>query len=372
MSSMDMVSTRSDRIREVFGRIISYVVFVSWITVTVVPLVWMLYSSFKSNEELVMNIYSLPHDLIDNKDDLYKVIPRTLNVIPDYDEKTDPRERVILESTTIAPGLRLMVHFLVKEDLPADLQQLQPGDLITVKELPRSMQRKIQRKTVWFNYRSAFSRGKLGWKFVNSIIYSLSSTFLLVFFGLMIGFATSKMPFPRLSKFLMGLIGLGYLLSINSVIIPLYLMLSRIGLTDTHLGIILVYTAFGLPLSVMLSSQFMKGLPNSLLESAFMDGASTFRTFVSIVLPLTRPVIVTISIISALAIWNEFLLVLILASSDFTKSLPVGVFSFSSLTSTQLGWQLAALVIAVLPVMVVYFAFTKKLTGGVLGGAVKG
>jgi len=170
---------------------------------------------------------------------------------------------------------------------------------------------------------------------------------------------------------IMALIGLGYLISINSVIIPLFLMLTAVGLTDSHLGIILVYTAFGLPMAVLLATQFMRGLPNSLIESAYIDGASVFRTFLSIILPMTIPVIITISIMSGLGIWNEFLLVLVLASSDFTKSLPVGVFSFSSLTGTQLGWQLAALVIATLPAMAVYFSFQKKLAEGVAGGALK-
>ena len=169
-----------------------------------------------------------------------------------------------------------------------------------------------------------------------------------------------------------GLIGLGYLISTNSVIIPLFLMLSRIGLTDTRIGMILVYTAFGIPLSVLLSSQFIRGLPDSLVESAEMDGAGPFGTFLSIIVPMTVPVIVTISIINALGIWNEFLLVLVLASSEATKSLPVGVYSFSSLTSTQLGWQLAALVIATAPTMIVYFSFNKRLTRGVVAGAVKG
>jgi raffinose/stachyose/melibiose transport system permease protein len=86
---------------------------------------------------------------------------------------------------------------------------------------------------------------------------------------------------------------------------------------------------------------------------------------------MTTPVIITIGILSALGIWNEFLLVLVLASSEFTKSLPVGVFSFSSLTGTQLGWQLAALVIATLPAMIVYFTFNQRITKGVVAGAVK-
>jgi raffinose/stachyose/melibiose transport system permease protein len=330
------------------------------------------YSSFKSNEELTLDIYALPKALFDNKNDEYLVIPKSLNVILPYDPELDTRERLIIESTTIAPTRRLMVHFLIKDELPVDIARLQPGDTIRVSQLPRAMQREIHWKTVWFNYTSAFTRGKLGSKFLNSVLYSGVSTFFIVLLGLMAGFAVSKIGFKKLSLIIAGLIGFGYLISTNSVIIPLFLLLSKLRLTDTHLGVILAYTAFGLPLSVMLSAQFIRGLPDSLIESAFIDGAGYFRIFFSIIVPMTVPVIVTISIISALGIWNEFLLVLVIASSELTKSLPVGVFSFSSLQSTQLGWQLAALVIAILPAMLVYFIFNKRLTQGVVAGAMKG
>jgi len=300
------------------------------------------------------------------------VITKSLNVILNYDPIADPRERLIIESTTIAPTRRLMVHFLVKEELPPELARLQPGERLKVSQLPPAMRRKISWSTIWFNYTSSFTRGGLAKKFINSVVYATVATFFIVLFGLMIGFAISKMAFPRLSAIIAGLIGLGYLISINSVIIPLFLLLTSIGLTDTHLGVILVYTSFGLPMSVMLSGQFMRGLPDSLIESAYMDGASIFRMFISIIVPMTTPVIVTVSIMNILGIWNEFLLVLVIASSEFTKSLPVGVFSFSSLQSTQLGWQLAALVIAVLPAMLVYFMFSRRLMKGVVGGAIKG
>ena len=94
--------------------------------------------------------------------------------------------------------------------------------------------------------------------------------------------------------------------------------------------------------------------------------------FRSIIVPMSAPVAVTVAILNALQIWNEFILVLVLASSEFTKSLPVGVFSFSSLTSTQLGWQLAALVIAVLPVTVVYFMYSRRIAERVVAGSIKG
>jgi raffinose/stachyose/melibiose transport system permease protein len=357
---------------KVINRIISYIVFIIWTLITVIPLLWMFYTSFKSNEEITLNPFTLPHALFDNLNDEYVVIPAALNVILDYDPEVDKRERLIIESTTIAPQRRLMVFFLVKEDLPPEIANLQVGDHLRVSQLPFPMQLKISWDTIWFNFTSAFIRGGLGVKFLNSVLYASVGTFFIVFFGLMIGFALSKMKFKKLSLFIGGLIGLGYLLSINSVIIPLFLMLSSVKLTDTHVGIILVYTAFGLPMAVMLSTQFLGGLPDSLIESAHIDGASTFRTFVSIIVPMSVPVAVTVGIINALGIWNEFLLVLVLASSESTKSLPVGVFSFSSLTSTQYGWQIAALVIAILPAMIIYFIFNKQISKGVVAGAIKG
>ncbi|RKX91768.1 MAG: carbohydrate ABC transporter permease [Spirochaetes bacterium] len=358
--------------KAVLGKVVSYVIFISWALITVLPLVWMFYSSFKSNEELTRDIYALPHDLVFNYNDEYVVISPSLNLSYPYDPETDKRPRLIIESATISPTRRLMVYYLLKENLPETIAGLKPGDTLKLYELPPKIRRSISWRTFWFNYSSSFLRGGLGYKFINSLVYASFSTFLIIVFGTMIGFAIAKMPFKKISAFVMSIIGLGYLISINSVIIPLFLMLSKVHLTDTHLGIILVYTAFGLPLSVLLSTQFIRDLPGSLIESAYVDGASTLRAFYSIILPMTVPVIITISIISALGIWNEFLLVLVLASSELTKSLPVGVYSFSSLTSTQLGWQLAALVLATAPAMLVYFSFQKRLTEGVVGGAIKG
>lgn len=363
---------RAGALKSFIGSALSYIVFVSWALITILPLFWMAYSSFKSNEEITRHVYRLPHDLFFNMDDEYVVIAPQLNVVPDYNVEKDKRERLIIESTTIAPTRRLLIHFLVKEDLPQELQSLKPGDHITVSQLPAKMRSYVNWRTIWYNYRAAYTRGGLAGKFVNSVIYAGVSTFFIVLFGLMIGFALSKMAYKKASMVIGALIGLGYLISINSLIVPLFLMLRSVKLTDTHLGMILVYTAFGLPMSVMLSTQFIRGLPDSLIESAYMDGATVGRMFISIIVPMTVPVITTVAIVNALGIWNEFLLVLVLASSEFTKSLPVGVFSFSSLQSTEQGWQVAALCMAVAPAMLVYFIFNKRLTQGVVAGAVKG
>lgn len=372
---------------------ISYFIFVLWTIITIAPLLWMLYSSFKTNEELTKSIYAPPHDLITVRESNFDVVKPQTNILypkgflkdlgitsSKYTDQINEKV-LILESPNIGAHKRIKIHFLVRADIPEScktsdgrvIKTLQPGDGVQIKcsDLPKKMQNKIVLETVFWNFTSAWSRGSLGMGFLNSIIYTVVSTSLVVILGLMLGYGTTKFKYTKIAAVVAGLIGLGYLLDVNQLIVPLFLMLTKIGLTNTHIGIILVYTAFGLPLAVMLSSTFIRGLPNSLIESAYIDGATPFRSFISIIVPMTIPVIITISIMTALGIWNEFLLVLVMATKETTKSLPVGIFSFSSRTGLQLGWQIAALVIATVPVLIVYFACQKKLAEGVAGGAIK-
>ncbi len=378
---------------------LSYFIFILWTLITVAPLIWMGYSSFKTNEELTKDIYSMPYELFHVRDGYLDVVePQTNIVYPkgmleklgivsksgrgDTKNYTEINKKImILESPNIGAHKRIKVHFILRDSLPADLKtsdgrvirDIQPGEGVQVKvsDFPALIQAKINWQTIWWNYTSAWSRGELGMKFVNSIIYTLISTFLVVLLGLMLGYGTTKFKYKKVSAIIAAAIGLGYLLDVNQLLVPLFLMLTKMHLTNTHVGIILVYVAFGLPMSVMLSSTYIRGLPYSLVESAYIDGATPFKTFIAIIVPMTVPVIVTISIMTALGIWNEFLLVLVMASAEATKSLPVGIFSFSSRTGIQLGWQIAALIIATVPVLIVYFSSQKKLAEGVAGGAIK-
>lgn len=343
------------------SRGIAYLVFITWTLLTVTPLVWMTYSSFKTNAELTSDIFAMPSALLFKTDHQYQI-----SNFPYVGE--DPRPRITLESVSI----RSFRHFIVEEDLPEEILNMEVGDRLMVEDLPPKVRTHVLWRSFFYNYISAWERGQLGPKFLNSILYTVVSTSAIILLSLMAAYGFTKMKFSKVSKVFSGGIALGYLLSIPAIIIPLFIMLSGLGLTDTHLGIIMVYVAFGLPLGVLLCEGYMRGIPDSLLESAQMDGAGHWRVFLGIIIPMTVPVIITISVVSALGIWNEFLLVLVMASSEATKSLPVGVFSFSSQTSIELGWQLAALVLAVVPTMLVYFAFNKQITKGVVAGAVKG
>src|SRR5690606_4266486 len=154
----------------------------------------------------------------------------------EWEKLQDPREPIVIESTTITSTQKTMWYYLIKEDMPPEIQNMAIGDKIKLQDLPFNDRSRISWDMTWFNFRKAFELGKLGPKFLNSVIYSAVSTFLVVILGLMISFAVAKLKFPKMSAVVSGVVGLGYLLSISSVIIPLFLMLSGLGLRDSHLG----------------------------------------------------------------------------------------------------------------------------------------
>lgn len=223
----------------------------------------------------------------------------------------------------------------------------------------------------WTNFIQAWEFANLGTLFTNSVIYTASSTILVLLTSSMAAYAFAKLPYRQLSKVLFAIIGFGILISTHSIIIPLFLFFRGLGLTgNTYTGVILAYTAIGLPLAIFVVTEYMKSVPDSLIESAFLDGAGHLRVFASIALPIASPVLVTIAIITVLGSWNEFLLNFIITGAR-TRNLQVGVYSFANPMVPQYHLQFAALTIATLPIVVVYFVFNRRITRGVVAGAVK-
>lgn len=225
-------------------------------------------------------------------------------------------------------------------------------------------------KLQWTNFSETWKIARLGRSFLNSTIYMVFSVIFTILFGMMTGYAFAKMSFPKMTKFFYVLFLLGILISIHSIIIPLFVSMKTFHLVGTRTGLIIVYVAFGLPLVVFLGVTFIKGLPDSLIESAFLDGASDWRVFFSIILPLSRPVISTIAIMTAMGTWNDFLLGFIL-SNNRTRGLPVGIFAFANSKTPSYNLQFAGLVIAIIPIIVLYAFFHRKITEGIVAGAVK-
>jgi raffinose/stachyose/melibiose transport system permease protein len=232
---------------------------------------------------------------------------------------------------------------------------------------------KLALPKAWYtgNYSESWRRGNFGVLILNSLFYTSVTVAAVIVFGFMSGFAFAKIK-NRAVPFLHGSFIVGILLTLQSIMVPIFLMVNAVGLYDTRLGILIPYIGIGLPMGVYLSTEFIKSIPGAIIESARIDGAKYLRIFISIIFPMTAPAAMTVGIITFTGTWNEFMLINILASSDGIKSIPVGINRFSGALASDFGKQFAALTIGLIPMLVFYLAFRRQITQGVAAGAVKG
>jgi len=225
----------------------------------------------------------------------------------------------------------------------------------------------------WFtsNYPYTWRMGKFAVLFMNSVIYTLITVISVVTLSLMAGFAFSKLKF-KITPFLHGLFIIGILLTLQSIIVPLFIMINAANIYNTRLGVLIPYIGVGLPMGIYLCTEFIKGIPDEVIESARIDSAGYLRIFRSIVFPMCAPIAVTLGIFTFTGTWNEFILINILTRSDTLKSIPVGIARFSGALGTDYGKQFSALVIGLIPILAFYAVFSKQITRGVAAGAVKG
>ncbi|MEL3906281.1 MAG: carbohydrate ABC transporter permease [Treponema sp.] len=221
------------------------------------------------------------------------------------------------------------------------------------------------------NFITSWKAGNFSVLIVNSAVYTMLTVFATLLFSLMTGFAFAKLH-NTATPFLHGTYIIGLLLTIQSIMVPLFLLINWTGLYNTRIGILIPYIGIALPLAVYLATEFIKGIPSALIESARIDGAPFFTIFYKIIVPMSAPVATTIAIFTTTATWNEFMLINILTSEDRLKSLPVGIQQFSGTLSTDFCKQFAALTIGMLPILIFYLVFRKEITKGISAGAVKG
>ena len=229
----------------------------------------------------------------------------------------------------------------------------------------------LPRRWMVDNYVQAWRIGQFDVLMGNSLLYTAVSTAAIVVLSVAAGFAFAKLR-SRATPLLYGGFVIGILLTIQSIMVPLFLMATRTHLYNTRLGVLMVYTAMGLPMGVYLCTEYIKGLPDSVIESARLDGAGYLTILWRIVFPMVRPVVTTLAIVTIPSVWNEFMLINILVSDNALKSLPVGILRFSGALSSDYGKQFAGLVIGMMPMVVFYLLLRNQLTKGVVAGAVKG
>lgn len=209
------------------------------------------------------------------------------------------------------------------------------------------------------NYVRAMTEFDLPLYFKNSLVVAFIAMFIGITVALLFGYAIARMKFKIASHLRLYVI-LGMFVPVQVYIIPLILQVNRLNLTGSLWSVIIPYIAMGLPFSILVLYGFYRGLPIELEESAFMDGASIFRTYYSIILPLMKPSIAALVIYQFMQFWNEFTLALLLLQDPKLKTLPLGLSTFMGQFSTQWGPTGATLVIASTPVIIMYILFSDK------------
>lgn len=219
-------------------------------------------------------------------------------------------------------------------------------------------------------YKTVLAQGDFLLYFQNSFIVTVASLFLVLLFGAMAAFALAEYRFK--GNTLMGLyLALGIMIPIRLGTVAILQLMVASGLVNTLTALILVYTAQGLPLCVFIMSEFMKQVSDDLKNAGRIDGLSEYRIFFRLVLPLVRPAMATVAVFTMIPIWNDLWFPLILAPSEQTKTVTLGAQLFIGQYVTNWNAVLAALSLAILPVLVLYLFFSRQLIRGITSGAVK-
>jgi ABC-type glycerol-3-phosphate transport system permease component len=226
------------------------------------------------------------------------------------------------------------------------------------------------------NYTKAWSGAHFGEYFVNSVVVTGISVALIVALGAMASYALARFSHP-VGRVAFGLIIAGLTIPAQLAIVPLFFELRSIGLLNSRLGLILVYTANGLPFAIFILAGFFRTLPRSLYEAAVVDGCGEFSAFWRVLLPLARPGLVTVAIFQFIGVWREYFYAFMLVSGDAAgsaRTIPLGLANLSIAAEyrTEYGMLFAGIILVTLPILLVYVALQRQIVRGIAAGALKG
>ncbi len=206
--------------------------------------------------------------------------------------------------------------------------------------------------------------------FANSLVVTLGSLVLIILFGAMAAWALSEYDYKG-RRWLALFMAIGIMIPIRLGTVSILELVVKLDLINTLTALVLVYTAQGLPLAVMILSEFIRQVPGELKDAARCDGVGEFKIFFQVILPLIRPAIATVAVFTMIPAWNDLWFPLILAPGDETKTVTLGVQQFIGQYVTDWNSVLAALSLAVVPMLVLYALFSRQLIRGLTSGAVK-
>lgn len=223
------------------------------------------------------------------------------------------------------------------------------------------------------NYVTAWEKARIGGYFLNSVLVTVSVVLAVGLLGAMTAYAATRLGLRAggwLNKFYMA----GMFIPTVLCVVPIFVQLKRVQLLDNLFGLFLLYIAVCLPFTVFVLAGFFQTLPHELEEAALIDGCGYTRIFASILLPLVRSGLATVSIFNFLGCWNEFLLAKTLIFTPEKSTLPLGLVRLMQTARYKTDWGslFAGLTIVMIPTLIIYIAFQRQITSGITAGAVKG
>ena len=205
----------------------------------------------------------------------------------------------------------------------------------------------------------------------NSVVVSLSTVAVTIAVATPAAYSLTRFRFPGREQ-LAGTILFTYMFAPIMIIVPFYVMMRFLGLANTHIGLVLAYTAFCLPFGLWMLRTFFQSIPLDIEQAAMVDGANRLQTVLYIVLPLALPGVIATSIFTFILTWNDYIFARILISADELKTLPVGIADLYNASVVDWGMIMAAGLLVLTPVLGVFFVIQKYMVAGLGAGALKG
>jgi ABC-type glycerol-3-phosphate transport system permease component len=221
------------------------------------------------------------------------------------------------------------------------------------------------------NYATVLYDSNIPRYFLNSTIIALGSTVTALMLAIAAAYGFARFRFAGKRVFQAAIL-VGQLLPTATIIVPLYIALSNLGLLNTYFGLILVYLIITLPLCVWMLIGYFRAIPIDLEEAAIIDGASRITVLLRILLPLSVPGIVAVAVYSFVVTWNEFIFALVFATDSTVKTLPIGLSEFSAEFNVDWGAVMAASAVMTIPIALLFLAMQNLFVGGLTSGATKG
>ena len=228
----------------------------------------------------------------------------------------------------------------------------------------------IPEEICWSNFKTAWIDGKVNKYFFNSVFITVASSVLTLILGVPMAYGLTRLRW-KASKTVLTVLIAGIMIPVHATLIPLFMILKKIGLLNSYFSIILPYVASTLPITVYIIKNFMISIPYEMEEAAFLDGCGIGRAFIQIIVPCIKQSLVVVITINALTYWNEYVMASTLVTDPTMYTLPIGLKSFSSDWSADYGAIAAGVLISMVPLLLLYLCFTDLLEKGMVAGAMK-